>query len=101
MWTNVLCVIQGMYHNTQSPVWVNDQQGEELGVGVGVHQGSVLSPLFLILVLEALSRKFHADVPWKLIYDDDLVLITDIQKECIPSSRHGRLAWKIKGPVLT
>ena len=27
-------------------------------VKVGVHQGSVLSPLFFIMVLEALSREF-------------------------------------------
>ena len=33
----------------------------------GVHQGSVLSPLLFILVLEALSREFHSGVPWKMV----------------------------------
>ena len=32
---------------------------------VGVHQGSVLSPLLFIIVLEALSREFRAGVPWE------------------------------------
>ena len=32
-------------------------------VKVGVHQGSVLSPLLFIIVLDALSREFRAGVP--------------------------------------
>ena len=48
------------------------QYSEEFGVGVGVHQGSVLSPLLFILVLEALSHEFRTGVPWELLYADDL-----------------------------
>ena len=61
-------VIQGMYSNARSRVRVNGQYSEEFGVGVGVHQGSVLSPLLFILVLEALSREFRSGVPWELLY---------------------------------
>ena len=56
-------VIQGMYVNARSRVRVNGQYSEEFGVGVGVHQGSVLSPLLFILVLEAQSREFRTGVP--------------------------------------
>ena len=45
-----------MYTNARSGVRVNGQYSEEFVVGVGVHQGSVLSPLLFILVLEALSQ---------------------------------------------
>ena len=44
---------------------------------VGVHQGSVLSPLLFIIVLEALSREFSTGLPWELLYVDDLVLIAE------------------------
>ena len=64
-------VIQGMYSNAQSRVQISGQYSEESGVGVGVHQGSVLSPLLFILVLEALSRQSHTGVPWQLLYVDD------------------------------
>ena len=76
-------VIQGIYSKARSRVRVNGQYSEEFGVGVGVHQGSVLSLLLFILVLEALSREFHTGVPWELLYADDLALISETQDECI------------------
>ena len=48
---------------------------------VGVHQGSVLSPLLIIIALEALSREFWAGVPWEDLYADDLVIIGDFLEE--------------------
>ena len=52
-------VIEGMYDNARSHVQVNGQYSEEFSMGVGVHQGSVLSPPFIILVLEALPHEFY------------------------------------------
>ena len=48
-------LVQGMYANARSRVRVGEGYSEEFEVKVGVHQGSVLSPL-LFIVLEALSR---------------------------------------------
>ena len=70
-------VIQGMYTNVRGRVRVNGQYREEFGVGVGVHQGYVLSPLLFVLVLEALSHEFRTGVPWELLCAYDLVLIAD------------------------
>ena len=55
---------------------------KEFEVKVGVHQGSVLSPLLFIIVLESLSRKFRAGVPWEDLYADDLVITADSLEEC-------------------
>ena len=49
-------LVQGMYANARSRVRVCEGYSEEFEVKVGVHQGSVLSPLLFIIVLEALSR---------------------------------------------
>ena len=54
-------LVQSMYKDVRSRVRVGNGYSEEFGVGVGVHQGSVLSPL-LIIVLEALSREFRTDL---------------------------------------
>ena len=63
---------------------------EEFEVKVGVHQGSVLSPLLFIIVLEALSREFRSGVPWEDLYGDDLVIIAELLEECV----RRLLTWK-------
>ena len=52
-------------------------------VKVGVHQGSVFSPLLFIFVLEALSREFRCGVPWE-------ELIAESLEECV----RRLLTWK-------
>ena len=76
-------VIQGMYTDVKSRVRVNGPYSKKFGVGVGVHQGSILSPLLFILVLEALLRQFRTGVPWELLYADDLAVMADSLEECI------------------
>ena len=60
-----MLLVQGMYPNAHSRVRVSEGFSKEFEVKVGVHQGSVLSPLLLIIVLEALSHEFRAGVPWE------------------------------------
>ena len=75
----------------QNKVKVNNSYSDVFfNVQVGVHQGSVLSPLLFIIVLEALSREFHTGCPWELLYADDLVLIADTIDELL--SKLG--SWK-------
>ena len=70
----------------------NDKQGNnwqlwQRSFGVDVHQGSVLIPLFLIVMLEALFTKPRTDCPLLLLYKDDLVIkpgsIEELLVECI------------------
>ena len=79
-----------MYANAGSRVGVGVGYSEEFEVKVGVHQGSVLSPLLFIIVLEALSREFCSGVPWEDLYADDLVIITESLEECV----RRLLTWK-------
>ena len=48
-----------MYENVRSCVWVCKGLSDEFEVKFGVHQGSVLSPLLFIIVLDALSREIR------------------------------------------
>ena len=51
----IVRLMQVMYANVWSRVRVGEGYSEEFEMKVGVHQGSVLSPLLFIIVLEALS----------------------------------------------
>ena len=54
-------------------ICVGEGYSEEFEVKVGVHQGLVISPLPLIVVLEAFSREFRSGFPWEDLFTDDLV----------------------------
>ena len=79
-----------MYANARSPVRVGEGYSEEFEVKVGVHLGSVFSPLLFIIVLEALSREFRSGVPWEDLYADDLVIIAESLEACV----RRLLTWK-------
>ena len=57
-----------MYKDVRNKVMVVDGLSEELGVIVAVYQGSVLSRLLFIIVLEAPSKDFHTGCPCGLSY---------------------------------
>ena len=86
----IVRLVQGLYANARSRVRVGEGFSKEFEVKVGVHQGSVLSPLLFIIVLEALSHEFRAGVPWEDLYADDLVIIADSLEECV----RRLLIWK-------
>ena len=67
------------------------------GLGAGVHQGSMLSLLLFILVLEAFSCEFHIGVQWELLYTYDLMLIADTQEECISKLKARKAGMENKG----
>ena len=50
-------------------------------VNVGVHQGSALSSLLFILVMEVLTDHIDDKEPWAMLFADDLVLIAKTKDE--------------------
>lgn len=54
----------------------NSAVGDKFGVKVGVDQGSVLSPLLFIIVLDNLSRKCRNSLSWEMLYANDLIIMT-------------------------
>ena len=77
------------------PEWmvrVDCEYSNVFSVNVGVHQGSVLSSLLFLIVLEALSREFRTGCPWEFLYADDLAIVTETRDEF--KNRH--CLWKQK-----
>ena len=48
-----------------------------------MHQGSALSPLLFVIVMEAISREFRVALPWEVLYADDLAMTAETEEELI------------------
>ena len=81
----IVRLVQALYDGTNCRVRVNGKLGQPFDVQVGLHHGSVLSPLLFIIVLEALSKEFRTGSPWVLVYADNLVIfsgsLADLQRK--------------------
>ena len=71
IWSHT-CDVRTVYGNSKS-----------FEVKVGMHQGSALSPLLFVIVMEAISREFRVALLWELLYADDLAVIAETEEELI------------------
>jgi len=72
MYIGAKTVVRTVYGNSKS-----------FEVKVCMHQGSALSPLLFVIVMEAISREFRVALPWELLYADDFAVITETEEELI------------------
>ena len=75
-------MVEGTYEMTTARGVVGEGASDEFEVKNGLRQGSVLSPLLFIAVLDLISRKTAVkDAMKKLLYADDLALVTNGKQE--------------------
>lgn len=73
----IVSLVVAMYQNTKSKVRINNELKTEFLVNGDVHLSSVLNPLRIIIILEALSHEFKTSYSWKLLYVDDLTITSE------------------------
>jgi len=88
-----------MSMNTGAKTVVRTVYGNSKGfeVKVGMHQGSALSPLLFMIVVEAISREFRVAVPWELLCADDLAVIAETEEELIKRLNEWKYNMESKG----
>ena len=73
---------EGTYEKTTARVVVGEGASDKFEVNIGLRQGSVLSPLLFIAVLDLISRKTVVkDAMKKFLYADDLALVASGNQE--------------------
>ena len=73
----IVRLVKVIYNEANSRVRVNSCFSERFEVTVGVHQGSVLSPLLFAIVMEALSRECCIGCSWELLHMDHPAIMSD------------------------
>ena len=86
-----------MYERARTVVRTKQGYSTEFEVKVGIHQGSVLSPLLFVAVMEVVTRGVKEGLPWELLYADDLVLVAQSKEELREKFCDGRSVWSYKG----
>ena len=72
---------EAMHENTKERV-VGSGMSNEFQVNIGLRQGSALSPLLFILVMELISRTISTTVVLrKIVYADDHVIVAEHREE--------------------
>ena len=69
--------VMALYRETRSSVRVAGETSVDFGIEVGVHQGSVLSPMFFIVLMEEATEECRVGNPLELLYADDIVLTAE------------------------
>ena len=74
-------IIQDMYDRATTTVRSATGLTEEFKVGVGLHQGSALSPFLFAIIIDRLTEDIRKDAPWDMLFADDIVLSRQNHRE--------------------
>ena len=73
----IVRAVMSLYDAAKTRVRVESAYSQEFEVKVGVHQGSVLSPLFFAIVVDVITENAKRSVVNELLYADDLVIMSE------------------------
>jgi hypothetical protein len=86
-----------MYANCKTVVRTAAGTTKPFGVRVGLHQGSALSPLLFVAVMDEVTERVRREAPWNMMYADDVVLLNDTKEDAEKELESWREAWERRG----
>jgi Reverse transcriptase (RNA-dependent DNA polymerase) len=66
-----------MYTNVVTCVRACDGESDTFPIKIELHQGSTLSPYIFTLVMDEITKDIQRDIPWCMLFADDVVLIDE------------------------
>ena len=79
--TKYVGLIKNMYNNIVTSVQTSDEDTDDFPIMIGLHQGSALSPYLFVLVMGEVTRDIQGDIPWRMLFADDVVLVDESRRE--------------------
>ena len=73
----IVIAVISLYYQAQMKVRMGSELSEEFLVQVGVHQGSVLSPLLFAIAVDVILENTREGLTNKILHEDDLVLMSE------------------------
>ena len=89
--------VMSLNEGAETKVRVGSGLSEEFSVKVGVHQGSVLSPLLFAMVIDEVTENARKGWMKQILYADDLVLMGETMEELRENFDEWREAFESKG----
>ena len=90
-------MVQETYKDVTTRVRTTVGTTDSFGVGVGLHQGSALSPFLFNIVFDVLTDYVRENPPWCLLYADDVVLMANSRTELQEKLEAWREALETRG----
>ena len=89
--------VMSSYEGSRTKIRVGSGTSDEFGVRVGVHQGSVLSPLIFAIVVDVVTKHAREELLNEILYADDLVLMSESLKDLRGKLQRWKSALESKG----
>ena len=86
-----------LYEGSKMKVKAESEFLKEFSVWVGVHQGSILSPLWFAIVVDVVKENAREGFMKEVLYTDDLVLISETMEGLKERLLKWRSAMESKG----
>jgi len=69
--------IKDMYDRVVISIRTTDREIKEFPITIGLHHDSTLSPYLFALVMDEITRHIQDEVPWCMLFADDIVLVDE------------------------
>jgi len=90
-------VIKDMYEGVVTSIRSPSGETSQFPITVGLHQGSALSPYLFALIMDDLTGHIQDEVPWCMLFADDIVLIDETKRGINSKLERWREALETKG----
>ena len=61
-------IIRDMYARCKTSVMASAGKAEEIQIEVGLHQGSAISPLLFVIIIDVITEDIDEGTPWAMLF---------------------------------